>query len=43
MEVGDIADKVSRLVMRWIRIAWVWFLKFVKISFQKHRLGKAQM
>jgi hypothetical protein len=42
MEVSDIADKVSRLVMRWTRIAWVWFLKFVKIGFQKHRLGKAR-
>ena len=42
MEVSDIADKVSRLVMKWIRIAWAWFLKFVKISFHKHRLGKAK-
>lgn len=42
MEVSDIADKVSRLVMKWIRIAWAWFLKFVKISFHKHKLAKAQ-
>ncbi len=42
MEVSDIADKVSRLVIKWIRIAWVWFLKFVKISFHKHRLAKAK-
>ena len=42
MEVSDIADKVSRLVMKWIRIAWAWFLKCVKISFHNHRLGKAK-
>lgn len=28
--------------MKWIRIAWAWFLKFVKISFHKHKLAKAQ-
>ena len=42
MEVSDIADKVSRLVIKWIRIAWAWSLKFVKISFHKRRLGKAR-
>lgn len=42
MEVSDIADKVSRLIMRWIRIAWAWFLKLVKTSFHKHRLRKAK-
>ena len=42
MEVSDIADKVSRLVMKWIRIAWAWFLKSVKMSFHNYRLGKAK-
>jgi hypothetical protein len=42
MEASDTADKVSRLILRWIRVAWAWFMKFVKISFLKRRLSKAQ-
>ncbi|MGA2400859.1 MAG: hypothetical protein ABSG91_04025 [Syntrophobacteraceae bacterium] len=42
MEAGDTADKASRLILRWVRIAWAWNLKFVKIRFHKHRLCKAQ-
>jgi len=42
MEASDAADKVSRLILRWIRVAGAWSLKFVKISFHKRRLNKVQ-
>ncbi len=42
MEISDVADKISRLVVKWTRISWAWFLEFAKISFHKRRLSKAQ-
>jgi hypothetical protein len=42
MEASDIVEKVSRLILKWVRLAWVWVLKFVKIRIQKFRLRKAQ-
>ena len=42
MEISDVVDKISRLVLKWTRIAWAGFLNFVKISFEKRRLRKAQ-
>jgi hypothetical protein len=42
MEAGDIVEKVSRLVLKWGRLASVWVLKFVKIRIQKFRLRKVQ-
>jgi hypothetical protein len=42
MEAGDIVEKVSSLILKWVRLARVWILKFVKIMIQKFRLRKAQ-
>ncbi|MFZ0930084.1 MAG: hypothetical protein WAN11_15875 [Syntrophobacteraceae bacterium] len=42
MEASDIVEKASRLIMKWVRIAWIWGLKDVKIMIQKFRLRKAQ-
>ena len=42
MEASDIVEKLSRLILKWIRLAWVWVLKFVKIRIAKFRLRKAQ-
>jgi hypothetical protein len=42
MEASDIVEKVSRLILKWVRLAWVWVLKFVKIRIQKFRLRKVQ-
>ncbi len=42
MEASDIVEKVSRLILKRVRLAWVWVLKFVKIRIQKFRLRKAQ-
>lgn len=42
MEASDIVEKLSRLILRWVRLAWVWVLKFVKIRLAKFRLRKAQ-
>jgi hypothetical protein len=42
MEASDIVEKLSRLIMKWIRLAWVWVLKFVKIRIAKFRFRKAQ-
>lgn len=42
MEASDIAEKVSRLIVKWVRLAWVWILKLVKIRIQKFRLRKVQ-
>jgi len=42
MEGSDIVEKASRLILKWVRIAWVWGLKVVKIMIQKFRLRKAQ-
>ena len=42
MEASDIVEKVSRLILKWVRLAWVWVMKFVKIRIQKFRLRKTQ-
>jgi hypothetical protein len=42
MEASDIVEKLSRLILKWIRLAWVWVLKFVKIRIAKFRFRKAQ-
>ncbi|HIJ68697.1 MAG TPA: hypothetical protein HPP57_04235 [Deltaproteobacteria bacterium] len=42
MEASDIVEKLSRLILKWIRLAWVWVLKFVKIRIVKFRFRKAQ-
>lgn len=42
MEAGDIAEKLSRLISKWARLAWVWALKFAKMRAEKFRLAKAQ-
>jgi hypothetical protein len=42
MEAGDIVEKVSHLILKWVRLAWAWGLKFVKIRIHKFRLRKAQ-
>ncbi len=42
MEASDIVEKLSRLILKWVRLAWVWVLKFVKIRIEKFRLHKAQ-
>jgi len=42
MEVNDIVEKLSRLILKGIRLAGVWGRKFLKIRFLKLRLHKAQ-
>jgi hypothetical protein len=42
MEASDIVEKVSRLILTWVMLAWAWMLKLVKIMIQKFRLRKAQ-
>ena len=42
MENGDVTDKLSELISRWTRAAWVWSLKFMKIRIQKFRLRQAK-
>ena len=42
MEASDIVEKLSRLFLKWVRLTWVWVLKFVKIRIEKFRLRKAQ-
>jgi len=42
MEASDIVEKLSRLILNWVRLAWVWVQKFVKIRIEKFRLRKAQ-
>ena len=42
MEASDIVEKLSRLILKLVRLAWVWVLKFMKIRLAKFRLRKAQ-
>jgi hypothetical protein len=42
MEAGDIVEKLSRLILKWSRIAWAWVLKFSKIRIQNFRLSRAR-
>lgn len=42
MEASDIVEKLSQLILRWIRLAWVWGRKYLKIRIHKFRLHKAQ-
>jgi hypothetical protein len=42
MEAQDVVEKLSRLIFRWVKLAWVWGRKSVKIRIHKFRLRKAQ-
>ncbi len=42
MEASDIVEKLSLLIAKWLKIFWVWALKFLKIRIQKYRLRRAQ-
>jgi len=42
MEANDIVEKLSRLILKWIRLAWTWGLKYLRIRILKLRLHKAK-
>ncbi len=42
MEASDIVEQVSRLIFKWVRLAWVLVGKFVRIRIHKFGLRKAQ-
>jgi len=42
MELQDIVEKLSRLVFKVVKLAWVWGLKSVKIRIHKLRLRRAK-
>lgn len=42
MKTRDTAGKVSRSILKWTRIAWVWGLSRTKMEFLKCKLGRAR-
>ena len=42
MELQDIVEKLSRLVFKGVKLAWVWGQKSVKIRIHKFRLRRAK-
>lgn len=42
MEQSDVVGKASHLTFKWVRLAWVRVLKFVKIRVYKLRLRRAK-
>ena len=42
MATKDIVGRLSRLILRWVKLAWLWGRKSLQIRFLKFRLRKAQ-